>query len=433
MSIKKVGEHQSHQLIARHPADMQGQLPVGFRYLVNGDGHVIESPLLFLKKKCAPYGYLKSVWSAITYADHLYEWFSFLEAVGIPWYEATSDTIAAYSAALHNHASVHTKKRLKEKTRKGRLRTIVSFYKFCEDDWLILRAPQIDLADIPKDDEPPDLRPAGPAARDAVNEIIVPPSAHAVCIPEEHLGAIFSRLGPKSSEQSERSGPTCRNRLAAEVSVHTGGRLEEVTSLRKAQVLSLVPRQSRNDPCSLYLTKTKRSKPRTVYLPSWLVSELHDYIDGERSAVVEAAKARNPQYVEPKELFLNGMEATNRDIGKPLSRHTLMQSFSTAVKAAGIFVEEAAFDCDTGKPYVKKEPAYSFHNLRHTFAYTVYYVCLKAGYASPLRIVQHLLGHKRYATTRDRYLAGADIQEAAVSDALVAAFASWSGLAHAEA
>src|SRR5260370_15915669 len=96
---------------------MRGQLPVGFRYLLNGDGHVIESPLLFLKKKCAPYGYLKSVWSAITYADHLYEWFSFLEAVCIPWYEATSDTIAASSAALHYHFSAHTQIRLLDKTR----------------------------------------------------------------------------------------------------------------------------------------------------------------------------------------------------------------------------------------------------------------------------------------------------------------------------
>jgi integrase/recombinase XerC len=184
-------------------------------------------------------------------------------------------------------------------------------------------------------------------------------------------------------------------------------RLDEVVSLGKKQILALVPGLRRNEPCGLYLTRTKGGNPRTVYAPSWLVSSLQDYIDHERRFIVATAESRDGNYVEPEQLFLNTVSANKRDYGRTLTRAQLMAVFRAAVEAANIFTPEVAVNSTTGVPYLKYEAAYSFHNLRHTFAYTCYRAFLKEGKPHPWRLVQHLLGHKNLQTTLSIYLAGA--------------------------
>ncbi|REE17755.1 site-specific recombinase XerD [Paraburkholderia sp. BL27I4N3] len=433
VSIKTVREHSSDELLLRNVTTrINSVLPPGFTYLVDSKGQIIESVLRFLRKKCAPSGYLFSESTCRTYAEHLYEWFSLVETAGIPWYSATSNDLNAYSTALHERVSLHTQKRLRARTRKSRLRTIVSFYRSACDDGLIHVAPKLDLLTVPRDEQivTGDLV----EAERAVKAIVVAPFEHASCIAKEHLGSIFSRLGPTSSSAVDGYRSSCRDRLASELALHTGMRLDEVTSLRKNQILALVPALSRNQPCGLYITKTKRGNPRTVYLPSWLVSALQDYVDHERAFIVATAKSRaNATYAEPPQLFLNKVDANKRDFGRKLTRTRLMAVFRSAVEAANILTAQVAFASGTGAPYLKYEPAYSFHNLRHTYAYTCYQAFLREGKPHPWRLVQHLLGHKNLQTTLDTYLAGADLQEAAVSDALVNTFHTWSDLVNATA
>lgn len=432
VAIKTVREHSPNTLLVRDTRVRIGSLlPPGFKYLVDAREHIIEPVLLYLRKTCAPTGFLFSAASCSTYADHLYEWFSLLEAADTPWYLTTSKDIEAYSTTLYERVSLHTKKRLTARTRKARLRTIASFYRYAQTEGFILNAPKIDLSEVPPDEQltADDFL----SAERSVSAIVVPPSEHASCITEGHLGRVFTQLGLPSSSGADGYSKSCRNRLAGELALHTGMRLEEVASVEKKRVLGIAPSLSRDEPCGLYITKTKRGNPRTVFLPSWLVIALQDYIDHERSYIVATAKERESGYVEPPQLFLNTVNANRRDYGQKLTRTRLMAVFRQAVESANLMSVQVAFDVATGAPFLKHEPAYSFHNLRHTYAYTCYKAFLKEGKQHPWRLVQHLLGHKSLQTTLDTYLAGADLQEAAVSDALVETFHTWSELVHAPA
>jgi integrase len=433
VAIKTVTDHDSHELIGRSGLiRIRGILPPGFKYLEDAEQAIIEPVLLFLRKKCCPNGYLVSKSTCATYAEHLYEWFSLLEVANRSWYAATSTDIDAYSAALFNQTSLHTKKKLSARTRKARLRTIVSFYRSCQEDNLIIRAPSIDLRHVPGDEHPFVDVSEIVRAQAAVGRIIVSPSTHPKCISEQHLAAIFAKLGPMASSKQNNYRETCRDRLCAETALHTGMRLDEVASLLTVQILALVPGATPSTPCVLHLTKTKRRRPRDVFLPSSLVTALHEYIDNERAAIVERAKSLKKDYIEPPQLFLNRLDSNKRDFGSKLTPHRIMAFFRTAVESAGVVTLEPIVDLETGKCELRYEAAYSFHCLRHTFAYTCHKMFQKT-HPKPWRVVQHLLGHADEVTTRRHYLAGADIEEAAVSDGLVKLFETWQELAHAQA
>jgi len=428
VSVVKVKPHDPAELLAQRAGDStRWSLPPDFSYLVDADGEVIEPVLFYLRDKCAPFGYMRSKWSCGTYAAHLYEWMTILEEMGIPWDEVTSETIENYSAALGKHVSLHTGKVLEPTTRKQRTMTIVSFYQFAASRGYISMAPSVRRAPFsePKPEEtPPPLEKERLAA--AVNRIIVPSKGHPSCIPEDHLRRIFDELGPaESAGPATGFQPSCRDRLVAESALYSGMRLMEVAALEKVAILSIVPSSEPNKPCALFLRETKGSRARTVFVPSRLISALHDYIDKERREVVRRAKERNPDYVEPPQLFLNGLGANSRDFGRPLTRENIMERFTNAMRATRIFTVSAAKNPSDGVWYLKFEPAYTFHNLRHTFAYTLYRAQYVAGHEAPWRVVKTLLGHARLSTTLDTYLAGVDVEEAQTSDAMVTLFHSW--------
>ncbi|NYH24241.1 tyrosine-type recombinase/integrase [Paraburkholderia bryophila] len=440
VALAKVGPHAHHQRIAGNGlAATTGFLPAGFVYLLCHAGKIIEPVLFYLRAKCAFSGVLRSRWTNLTYAEHLYEWFSLLEALGTPWDEVTEQDLIAYSSSLSSHVSSHTKTEIKPSTRKGRMRTILAFYRFAHirgwiskavtlDEENILHPPQnrVALAHIQRN------RPAAPRS-DILDHIKVPEPAPPMCIDETALGRIFFALGPTSS--IGRNGVSCRDRLIAEIGLNGGPRLAEVASLTVRQILALVPNSKNpNSPCKLLLTKTKGFTARNVFLPSWLVRELHAYIDHERQEVVDTARAAKPDtYKEPETLFLSLPTANVRDIGESVSRETIMRRFRQAVERCSLFHTVPAVDPRTGNRFLKNEAKYTFHNLRHTFAYTAYITFHRNGDAFPWNKVQILLGHAHLSTTIDIYLKGAGTNEIEVSDAIVETFSGWRDLVDAAA
>jgi integrase/recombinase XerC len=122
---------------------------------------------------------------------------------------------------------------------------------------------------------------------------------------------LLGPLPPETGQSITDCRPT-RDRLIAEVAIHTGMRRDEISSLTVWQILDLRPDPSRPfEVVKLRITKTKGLRPRCVFMPNWLVVALHWYIDHERKQALTAAKKYwlKGKVKEPTALFLNGPEA----------------------------------------------------------------------------------------------------------------------------
>ena len=215
--------------------------------------------------------------------------------------------------------------------------------------------------------------------------------------------ALVSRtLGPLPSEQ-ETDGRPSRDRLAAETSLWTGLRVDEIAGLTINQILDLKP-----DPMEphaalrLRVVRTKGLRPRSVLIPAHLVLELKRYIDGER-AECTAVGRRHGFHANPESLFVNGT-ASRHDAGKPIRTETLSRAFTAAVRTAGLTHSVTKTDPESGALYQSAEAAHTFHDARHTFAAWLYHAERAGGNAEPWKIVQARLGHRQLATTLNTYL-----------------------------
>jgi integrase/recombinase XerC len=155
----------------------------------------------------------------------------------------------------------------------------------------------------------------------------------------------------------------------------------------------------------LRVTQTKRLVARNVYIPMYLVRELHLYIDGERrDALTEAATYQlNDKQRQHTTLFVNGSDA-RQHAGKPINPDVLSNAFHTACIQAGLTRSAEKIDPLSGKKYVTQLTSHRFHDLRHTFAVWKYYSEKEAGNSEPWKLIQSLLGHKHLSTTMNTYL-----------------------------
>ncbi len=169
-----------------------------------------------------------------------------------------------------------------------------------------------------------------------------------------------------------------------------------------------------------------------MLFPAQLVLDLMKYIETERARVVEAANRRlGALYRDPGVLFLNGVDANDRDVGRPMKAATISRRFTRAVVSCGLFLaEEDRFllradgslvrDESSGEPLTEsvKRPAHTYHDLRHTFAVVQYFIRVRRGDKNPLGTVRSLLRHTLSQTTADLYLAWMDFYERELSDLL---------------
>jgi integrase/recombinase XerC len=426
-------------------------LPEGFPFLVVESDKSIEIQehvLLYLHEKFVR-GKGRRGWkknTAEAYAYDLRDWFAFLEVceddsdenskAGKAWDAATEDDYINYRDALQDAVSPHTKQYLSHSTIRRRQSTVENFYKEAQRrDWYVgafLKTSEFKKGRIrPADrDAMVHLR----AGRETTREV----SPYAEEIGETGIvhplskaewRAIQRELGLLPSEPEEYFRPS-RDRLACELSLTTGLRVDEAASLTVHHILKLntdyllLSEEDREyGYIKLHITKTKRLKPRNVLVPCYLIPELVRYIDGERKAAVSAGKAYSARHgkkcKEPDSLFVNHVYPLQH-AGNVIQPASLSHAFRRACKAAGVMktVQEIHAVADdegneTKVSVLRRAAAHCYHDLRHTFAVTMYFNEVHNRNPEPWLPIKELLGHASVETTRDIYLKVVTIEEKA--------------------
>lgn len=229
---------------------------------------------------------------------------------------------------------------------------------------------------------------------------------------------IQQQLGPLPSESGRDSRPS-RNRLASELAIGTGMRVDEIASLPKYKVRELYDvwlaahKDQRIDGFfSLHITKTKRLKPRDVFVPGYLIPELFTYITHERESAIRVSEARahpnGKEYKQPTQLFVNSA-ASAQHAGNPVRATSLSWAFKQACIAAGVTHLVEKIDIETNERYLESVCRHRFHDLRHTYAMWRNLLLKEQGETDPWKIIQLELGHGSVATTRDIYLKVIDV------------------------
>lgn len=424
-------------------------LPEGFPFLVVESDDIIEIQehvLLYLYEKFVR-GKGRRGWKENTveaYAYDLRDWFAFLEVcedesdengqVGKAWDAATENDYINYRDALQDAVSPHTRQYLSHSTIRRRQSTVENFYKEAQKrDWYV--GAFLKTFDFKKGR----IRPAD---RDAMVHLRAGHNTtREVCAYTEEIGEtevvhplskaewrVIQRELDLSRSEPKDNTHRSRDRLACELSLTTGLRVDETASLTVHHILKLntdyllLNEEDRElGYLKLYITKTKRLKPRNVLVPCYLIPELVRYIDGERKAAVSAGKAysakHGKKYKEPDSLFVNYV-CPLQHAGNAIQASSLSHAFRQACKGAGVMktVQEIhTVEDDEGNEtkvsVLRRAAAHCYHDLRHTFAVMMYFKEVDDGNPEPWLLIKELLGHASVETTRDIYLKVVTVEE----------------------
>lgn len=415
-------------------------LPEGFPLLViDEESKIVEPVLVYQLRKLKVIG--RRHWenyrnTAEAEAFDLRDWFAFLEhlqwknpitqeiQLGKPWDLANETDYITYRDTMQELISPYTKRNLANNTIRRRQGTVERFYKEAQNNgWY--------AGEFISNKAKKRRR----AHRDSTNENL---SRHASTSEEEtskfrqlatapepvrpltayEWDVIKKFLGPMPSERHYSEGSS-RDRLAAEVSIGSGLRVDEVASLTVYQLHSLYRLWLAADEgerimgfSKLRVTKTKRAKIRDVMIPNYIIPELIAYMDTERKAAIEKARTRaikeGKRFKEPTTIFVNLIDS-EKHAGNAVNATTLSRAFTKACLNAGVTDYVEKIDIDTKVHYRVLLPKHVFHDLRHTFAVWKYHQIVANGESEPWKEIQILLGHASLKTTMDIYLAVTNI------------------------
>ncbi|MBY3613519.1 tyrosine-type recombinase/integrase [Rhizobium bangladeshense] len=362
------------------------------------------------------------------YTDDLFQYKTFLNILEIEEPDVVLDDLQNFGACFTEGISVRTRQKFATSTGYRRFGTAVRYHRFRIHKGLasavslselssvggyqngILRAdPDSPYAGMPKDIEPSD-------------------KMHPFL--DGEWEKVFDRLGPASTSCVTSSR---RDRLASELSMISGMRIDEVCSLTVLQITNLARHVDPAQPSKLirlWITKTKGLKPGYVFLPSFLVARLLEYISGERQIAVDRANLVRGDHEPTTMLFVNDVRSNHITAGNPLTTDTLSRAFSNACIAAGLYHLEECYVLDeAGEPIVSANGAnlsemkvvadHTFHDLRHTFAMLTYMDMAKSGREDPWKFVSSRLRHASIITTLRSYLRWLDRGEQFLSNSLM--------------
>lgn len=399
--------------------------PVGMPLLFDGTGQFLQEVHLFLMETVVRRkGATSSADTLSAYADDLSVWWSFLDAnaaeTGARWDLIHDGMIHDYVVVLTSAISPITGRPYSASTIERRVSTVLRFYEWAAGEGLayvhgnvafrkpsrIVNADSFSLAHVMQ---------GGPKKRPIVDLKRADAADQANILSAEQLRKVLNNLGPDLALCNFKAGTALRNRLFSEWALYTGMRLKEVMGLTKAQVLSLALSCDPSNPAKLVkirLTVTKGARKRDVLAPAFLLLASCHYIEHERAAALRMARSRYPDFREPANLFINGVDTNLNYVGRKMSGKVASRHFSLAVAAAG-YSDEV-----TTVKGVKYVPRFRYHDLRHTFAVRTYVELERLGKREPWKTIQVLLGHRHLSTTINIYLKHVRIDEAAIGDAL---------------
>lgn len=409
-------------------------IPYRFPFLVERERRAIHEPaLLFLlhhfRNKARN---LNDPWKAASAEARAYDlkdWFQLLGSAGLDWTQADDDMLTFYITAMILDPSPRTGREIEKSTIGRRLDTVYKFYSWARGrycDAVFDRSSARAVYDQPEAE-------AATGGDDATDHDEVGETGRVRPMMPEEYRRLLPHLGPKPSDLEEEDLTSCRCRLAVDLSVHTGLRVDEVAKLTRDRIMALRPDPDRPaGACALKVTLTKRLVPRTVRVPNWLVEELHLYDKRERRRCLNQASARwlAPDANEPKRFFVNTL-AAGPDVGKGIQKRTLQDDFRKAVIAAGLTGDPNVKPGEAGDDQLARA-AHTFHDCRHTFAVWMYAALTREingrpawfGGEPPWKVVQKQLGHKDEQTTKGRYLTFTEGMTADIGDLVVELFGS---------
>ena len=403
-------------------------LPKGFRYFIERDTQqIVEPVLLYLWDNFVN----SSTWALnteISYANDLYEWFTFIKLLSnehdeqarltgnvpdqIAWDTVTNDHVMMYCNILKHHdtRSPVTGLNYSSQTISRRINTIELFYKWIADNKFFERThvkPEVGSLEYTNNyvsNEKLFLAHTQSSGLRVKRRRSIPKRSSQPKLDvfkSEEFAKLLNELGPDPTVAVQ--GQSIRNRLIVLLAASTGMRVHECVALNIDQIMSIKPNHH-IEVYKLNITVTKGGMPRDVSLVASLHNDLIKYINGERAAILKDAQ-------EPtKRLFINH---GNNNRGAAITSHQVMRAFHEAVKRAGL-TKEISVDYGDGDEY-KKVAKYSFHKLRHTFA-VGFVISAKKENRDPILQLKALLGHKNASTTYDTYLRGYETNESEISD-----------------
>ena len=400
-------------------------LPKGFFYLVDAETEQIIEPVLYFLSH--QFLFRKGKWCPNTVeavAYDLADWWSFLEYVSKSWLDACLYDLVQYRNSMLEAVSPRTHRPYSTSTINRRLTYITQLY-----SWASKRCGyigDISLEASPKASRSIDsqmlahlgtvrLQPSTPTwlkVKRSAHDLPINPLSRE----EWHL--VARTLGPLPSEQLDDFRPS-RDRLAAELSLLTGLRVDEVAGLRAEELLKLP--DNAGDPfgaTSIVITRTKGSVPRKILIPNFFIPELKTYIHRERNQALSQFSNQTRDSL-PTSLFLNHGHS-NRLPGNDITAETLSRSFKKAVLMANLVKQVINTDPESSNHYITEVAKHSFHDLRHTFAIWLYRAEANAGNAEPWKTIQIRLGHAQLETTLNTYLKTAELERASFSSQVYA-------------
>jgi integrase/recombinase XerC len=414
-------------------------LPVGFPILIiDEQSKIIEPALLYLldsQLKRGPRHWKPHTANAMAY--DLRDWFDYLAhctwvnpvtgklEVGKPWDLATETDYIAYRDTAQEIISNQTKRKLASGTIARRQGSVERFYSYAQkqgwyDGEFVRSKVKKGRVGPSADEGKPTILVDSAGTYDSKSEFreAIEYGEPIRPLSETDWLKIQASLGPIPSER-EFDLRLSRDRLVCELALATGMRVDEIASLTEFQLRGLyqawlaADEEERQDGSfGLSIIKTKRAKPRTVYVPGYMIPELMAYLDEEREASIKAGAARAKgkvlKYKRPTSLFVNSPESAQH-AGKAVRATSLSWAFKEACLAAGVTHYVEKIDIDTGERYLESLSKHHFHDLRHTFAVWTYHDLKSKGESEPWKPIQILLGHSSLKTTIDTYLKIVDV------------------------
>lgn len=341
----------------------------------------------------------------------LYEFFCWLDESGIPWSSVKKRHLKTYSNALLSSKSPITGRVYSNNTARRRLSNIIQFYLELKRRGLV----ETDISEAEVSGKISRHRVAlahvSSLDKRSHSELLPPAVFHQPHrMSETAVGNIFKKLGPMPSGRTpETSG---RPRLGSVFSLTTGTRRDEVAHLPLSLIIHALKVRPRPPMTTIHLAHTKGLVPRDILIRQSVLDEMEIYVEGERAEAIKQGKASG--LTDHDRLFVNSPLALDRNVGRPVTAHTLWRDFHAAVVDAGYFTTIPADPVADIRAQV--DAFYTFHHNRHTYAINQYLFRKKAGDAEPWKAVQLLLGHKHLATTMDIYLDAVKVAEAELSD-----------------
>lgn len=385
-------------------SDKFKELPNGFPILLDfHSGLVCEPVLLWLHesyfRKQERKKWFNTCWG---YANDAKDWFIFLEKIERPWNLATLGDLDSYSETMRKVKSPITGRKYATSTINRRRASIAQFYAWCrsQHQFGLVASGEKDLLN-------PNVKPNANYRKQRDEK------EHVSVLLIHQTRALLKELGPKPSEivdlflttnKGVRSftlsvvAQTSRDRLAADIALHTGLRVFEIAGLTLKHFRRFQGHEiSDTVEYAVGPIWRKGGRNRNVWFFGVTIKEILQYIEGERMYLVNRFGAQSDS------LLLNPMGA-GKYSGKATSKRTIERHFHDACLRAGL--RKSLFlpsSVKTGELHAYEAPLFVFHDLRHT--YTVYtYYSRRNTDENPFMYLQKQLDHNKMATTINIYM-----------------------------